>query len=883
MQLIDYFYRMGWELVYQDRIEGKAGNYQDFNQLELSTYSKKFLSRLPNGIYNHQYLAIKEFLQGKHVSIATSTASGKSLIFQISAIELLSRNPNAKILAIYPLKALAHEQEKKWKEVVAECGISVQIGRIDGSVSQTEREKIIKKAHILIMTPDVMHAWLLSKCTYSNILNFIKNIKLIIIDEAHNYSGVFGTNSAYLFRRLLYIIELLEGHAQLIASSATINNPKEHLQDLTGQEFCLIDHSQDGSPKKGIRFYLINPPAQTDLLSSLSQLMKFILQHTSYRFITFVDSRKQTEYIANITLRREEQDDEVNEEQFFYTNFVKGLPICPYRAGYEEIDRQRIQEQLTEGKLRGVISTSALEMGIDIPFIDLGILVGIPHSATSFYQRIGRIGRHQEGIILIVNDGSIITETIFRHPKRLLKIPLSESSLYLDNKRIQYIHALCLARQGGEDDTVKNFLGKEYDDFLPNVNFPEKFLELCHLERIGEISPEFQTMKAQAGEDPHHVYPLRDVDIQFKVEYRRGPQLRHLGSLSYSQVMREAYPGAVYYYQTQAFRVYRVNTFKRLIEVRPERKYTTKPNLLPTLIFPNLSEGNILISKKFGDLIIVECNLQIRESIAGFTEARGRNEIQINYPLDRTKGLYFDLPRFTRNYFTTGIIINHPILNNDIKNIILAEILYEAFLLKVPFERQDINFGADKYRSERTFFPKDSRFISIYDQTYGSLRLTSRFLEYDITKSVFQLALEIANNDSRYKQFANEIKALNVMCKALELEPTTLILEENIESEEIREQYEKIILPGSVGLDITSGRNEEFFIEDVFYHPKSGLSYKGRHLSETSKRYTADTSKASAPIIIVPINALVEIPGESRVGYYNYETGEIVDNNSVNE
>ena len=547
MQLADYFHQMGWELVYQDGMEGKAGNYKNFSELELSTYSKNFLSRLPNGIYNHQYLGIKEFLQGKHVSIATSTASGKSLIFQISAIELLSKNPNAKILAIYPLKALAHEQEKKWNEVVANAGINAQIGRIDGSVAQTEREKLIKKAQILIMTPDVMHAWLLSKCTHSNILNFIKNIKLIIIDEAHNYSGVFGTNSAYLFRRLLHIIKLLDGSTQLIASSATINNPKDHLQNLTGQEFCLIDQSQDGSPKKPIKFYLINPPPQTDLLSSLSQLMKFILQHTSYRFITFVDSRKQTEYIANIALRREEQDDDVNEEQFFYTDFVKGLPICPYRAGYEEIDRQRIQEHLTEGKLRGVISTSALEMGIDIPFIDLGILVGIPHSSTSFYQRIGRIGRHQEGIILIVNDGSILTETIFRDPKRLLKIPLSESSLYLDNKRIQYIHALCLARQGGEDDSVNNFLGKESDDFSPNVDFPEKFVELCHLERIGEISPEFQTMKAQAGEDPHHVYPLRDVDIQFKVEYRRGPQLRHLGSLSYSQVMREAYPGAVYY------------------------------------------------------------------------------------------------------------------------------------------------------------------------------------------------------------------------------------------------------------------------------------------------------------------------------------------------
>jgi len=881
MLLRDYFNQMRWELVHEFELKGKAGLYRNFKQLGLSSYAEKFLSEFSNGIYSHQYIAIKKFLQGENVSVATSTASGKSLIFQICALEIANKNPNAKILAVYPLKALAHEQEIKWNELIKKCGINAYVGRIDGSVAQSAREKIIKTARILIMTPDVIHAWLLSKCSSSAILNFIKDINLIIIDEAHNYSGVFGTNSAYLFRRLLHIIGLLDGKTQLIASSATIKNPQEHLMNLTGEKFYLIGPTEDGSPKKDIKFYLINPPQQVDLFSSLSQLMKFILQRTSYRFITFVDSRKQTEYIANITTRKEEKDDEVDEKDFFYSDLVKGLPICPYRAGYEEIDRQAIQERLTNGELRGVISTSALEMGIDIPYINLGILVGIPHSATSFYQRIGRIGRHQEGIILIINDSSIITETIFRHPERLLKIPLSESSLYLDNKRIQYIHALCLARQGGEDDTVKSYLGIENDDFSPQVNFPENFLELCHLERIGEISTEFQTMKAQAGEDPHHVYPLRDVDIQFKVEYRRGPQLRHLGSLSYSQVMREAYPGAVYYYQTQAFRVYRVNTFKRLIEVRSEKKYTTKPNLLPTLIFPNLSEGNILTCKKFGDLIIVECNLQIRESIAGFTETRGRNEIQINYPLDKTSGLYFDLPRFTRNYFTTGIIINHPILNNDLKNIVLAEILYEAFLLKVPFERQDISFGTDKHRAEREYFSKDSRFISIYDQTYGSLRLTSKFLEHDITKSVFKSAIEIANNDFRYRQFSNEIKALNIICEALELESTTLTFKQQTSVEDAIEQYEKIILPNSVGLDITSGRNEEFFIEDVFYHPKSGLSYKGRHLSETSKRYTADTPKASAPIIIVPVRALVEIPGESRVGYYNYETGEIIDNISL--
>ena len=136
--------------------------------------------------------------------------------------------------------------------------------------------------------------------------------------------------------------------------------------------------------------------------------------------------------------------------------------------------------------------------------------------------------------------------------------------MYLDNPRIQYIHALCLARQGGEDEVLKSSIGLESEDFIPKADFPSNFIELCNSERIGEISSEFQTMKAQAGEDPNHIYPLRDIDIQYKVECRQGPHLRNLGSLGYSQVMREAYPGAIYYYQTQTFRIFRLNAYEHL-------------------------------------------------------------------------------------------------------------------------------------------------------------------------------------------------------------------------------------------------------------------------------------------------------------------------------
>lgn len=871
-----FFHEKEWNVVHSFEIEAREGKYREYSSLGLSSAAKSVLAPFPKGIYEHQWMAIKQFQDGANVCISTSTSSGKTLVFNICAVEKLASNHKSRVLAIYPLKALSSEQEERWRTVAANSGLKCSVGRIDGAVAQSEREKIIKNADIVIMTPDVVHAWLLSKIGNSSVAKFIKNISLIVIDEAHTYSGVFGSNSAFLFRRIEHLISLAGGACQFIAASATIHNPAEHMKKLTGVDYSIIGNEHETSPRKKNRIVLVNPPKSVDLLTALSNLMRAVVKDTQHQFITFVDSRKQTEYISAIASRKGERDRDDDEGVGdMDLDLTKDLPVCPYRSGYEETDRNRIQKKLSSGELKGVVSTSALEMGIDIPHLTLGILVGVPSSATSYYQRIGRVGRHKDGIILIVNNGSIQTEAIFREPERLSAIPLSESALYLENPRIQYIHALCLVRQGGEDDSIKSWLGREDDEFLPEASFPPNFVALCNSERIGEISSEFQTMKAQAGEDPNHLYPLRDVDIQYKVECREGPHLRNLGSLGFSQVMREAYPGAVYYYQTQTFRVFRLPAYKHLIEVRREKRYTTKPKNLPTLIFPNLSEGNVLQSKKYGDLTIIECNLQIRESIAGLTESRGRTEIEINYPLDKEFGLYFDVARFTRNYFTTGLIINHKSLDRDVKVQMVADIIYEAFFMVIPFERQDIGRGSDKHRADRDGFSKGNKFVSIFDQTYGSLRLTSRFLEHDVISKVFECALDIAENDPRYNHCIEEIEVIKTVQNELKKDEEQLCLDNN-PSLPLDESLEKIIMPNSVGLDVRDGRNEEFFVEDIFYSPKLGLTYKGRHLSETGKRMATATETAGVTIIIIPVTALREIPGESETGTYNYDTGDIV-------
>lgn len=871
MELKDFLRNKKWKIVDIQKIPPREAKYYGYNDLGLSLHSIDLLKNdTPKGIYLHQKEAIKEALKGENICLTTGTASGKSLVFYISGIEKIKKQPNSKIIAIYPLRALGKEQEERWKRAFNKSNLDVAVGRIDGQVPIHERTKILISSQLLVLTPDIIHAWLLYNLSSKAAIDFFKDISLIVVDEVHNYTGVFGSNSAYLFRRMQHIVNSFHSSPQYIAASATIANPEVHLQNLIGVHFKLIDSSYDSSPKQEIEVKLIETPMKyrrkIDLLTPLTELIEGIVKSTDHRFICFVDSRKQTEYISSIIARSQIKED--IEENLDYSH-LQNLNVLPYRAGYELEDRNTIQERLSKGTLRGVISTSALELGLDIPFLDFGILVGVPRSSTTLYQRIGRIGRHAKGEVLIINTGDVYSDNIFRNPKQLLKMPFSEGALYLENKRIQYIHALCLARQGGEYDQLCSFLNKEESlDFETPVNWPIGFLELCEAERRGLISPELQNIKAQAGDDPNHLYPLRDIDVQFKVEYKSGPRQQSLGSLTYGQLMREAYPGAVYYYTTKTYRVYRVKIHSRIVEVRYEKKYTTTPNELPTLVFPNLSQGNIYKSYKFGQLIVAECNLQVRQVISGFKEKRGPNELDINYPLDPTLGLYFDQPRFTRNFFTTGVVFFHPELNKkDVRPLLIADILFKSFLIVIPFEERDIGFASDKNRTKTGKIKEGARFFCIYDQTYGSLRLSSRLLEERVLKQIFNKAVELAK-DRNFGINRETCTALEKIEKSLSKAPVEYGFEMGAGLEIDTKRYIKVIMPGSKGVAIHKD-NEEFFVDGIFFNPSwNALAYRGKYLSEK-------ISGKSDGMLAIHFDVLKEIPGESKFGIYDYETGEI--------
>jgi DEAD/DEAH box helicase domain-containing protein len=863
-----FFAERGWDVVDVLEIDGRRAQYFPYDYLNISEQSHDYLKNaFPRGIYGHQKEAMEAFLKNENVCLTTGTASGKSMIFYFASIEELSENPSAKILAIYPLKALGKEQGSRWQQAFQRAGLLAKVGRIDGQVAVSSRLEILKNSQVLVVTPDVLHAWFMSNLSNKNVIKFLSNLSLMIIDEIHNYTGVFGSNAAFLFRRIQHIMSIMRKPCRYICASATISNPALHLEKLLGIDFRIIDRASDTSPKEVLRIKLVNPYPSKDLLTNISDLLAFVAQEAGTKFITFVDSRKQTEYVASIVSRTQQKE---AEEEYLDYDHLKMMNILPFRAGYEETDRSIIQERLSEGSVSGVVSTSALELGIDIPHLNLGILLGVPHSATSFFQRIGRIGRSARAEVVVINRGDIYSENVFRKPQRLLHLPFSEVALYLENPRIQYIHALCLSRQGGEHHQICDQLNiDENENLESNINWPKGFMDMCKNERLGLVPPELQSIKEQAGDDPNHAYPLRDVDAQFRVEFKRGPERRSLGSLSYGQLMRESYPGAVYYYTARPYRIYRVRVQQREVEARREKRYTTTPINLPTLVFPNLSPGNVYSCVKFGKLVVTECSLQIREAIIGFKERRGPSELSFNYPLDRTANVYFDQPRFARNFFTSGVVLAHPIFNgSEVRTSNLAKILYEAFLMIIPFERADINYASDKYKINSNFVRVGDRFVCIYDQTYGSLRLSGRILEGEILAKTFQRIAEIAGHDLSQEMNKETLDCIEIICRDLQTPVEDVI--NSIGPDRIfkPDRYARVIMPGSKGLNIKRD-NEEFDVEGVFFSPSfMGLAYRGKHISEQNAKH-ADA------VISVPVGSIIGIPGESSFGLYDLETGEL--------
>lgn len=498
----------------------------------------EYLNNQFNGnLFIHQAQAIAEVMEGKNVVLSTGTASGKTLSFAVPVFNFLMRDSRAKAMFFYPTKALAGDQLRSLSDMAVALGLGKIVYRFDGDVHEPERREALKKGRLFICTPDVLHATILRRNEDPEYDALLANLALVILDECHVYSGAFGSNMAFVIRRLRQVCKRKGCDPCFIAASATSRNPGKHLEMLVGKSFTVIDESMNGSPHSGRQFLMVKPQREDDEECVYLFISKLVDE--GKRFIAFCHSRRMAE--------------------LFYYRLVERFPqlkqkVMPYRSGYEPEDRRLIEESLREGTLTGVISTSALELGIDLPGLEYCIHLGLPSTSMSFWQRSGRVGRQPgvQGKIVIIPSGNAIDDYYHNHPEKLYGRQLEELVLHLDNRCLLLSHFACARAESGDFENPS----------LDNEIFGKDFVDLC--DKIDEM--EFVDDILMSPE-PHRHLNIRCIDDP-TYEIPSGGRL--LGTITFSQLLREAYEGAVYRHMGEAYRVQRVRYKDQIVEVKPE-------------------------------------------------------------------------------------------------------------------------------------------------------------------------------------------------------------------------------------------------------------------------------------------------------------------------
>lgn len=722
----------GYMIVHEIDKPGKVASYH-VGAKDLGQRVEDYVNRNYQGkLYEHQYAAAKLVSENKNVCITTSTSSGKTAIFHMAALEILEKDPNARIIAVYPMRALGSQQVDSWQNKLKD----VKCGRIDGTIDPSERLRILKECSVITFTPDTVHTFLLGKLKddrFADALKkFLANLKLVIIDEVHLYRGMLGSNSAYLFRRLNSCTLLAGGKLpQYITASATINDPVQHSSDISGiDKFDIIGPNMDTSPSCPTKIFLIGiGKGLSNLLTELTSGLP-----DNCHSITFIDSRKDVVQVALDTEKA------LNMQQ---------IGIYPFKSGLEAEDYNNILNVLGTNKFKGVVSTSSLEVGIDIGALNVAILNGIPNSSTSFYQRIGRVGRggtNDEAVVIIMdNPNSIVTKRLFNDPQKLLSLPPEEPALYLDNKNLVNIQALHFVGDGLEFQSVAN---KNWDSDFKRVAglFPIKFSNICHDILNNQFSADYQQFMGLGGNYPEIVFTLRQFDVQYKAYERNNPD-QGLGELNMQNVLREAYPEAVYIYLRIPRRVVKVDKMKHEIileRLRGNQSVSTKPRT-GVLVTPQKSSqihGHI----RFGQLHVMNLGLSEFTTIKGYKEYirfanGGAIENIKDYPGD-----YWKQKSFNHTMLTEGVIITHPLMTSKIQRSLVAHLLYEVFLSSSAFERSDIEYCSGTLNTDIGVIKANTSFITIYDKIIGGLNITSRLMDPFELKRGFAMMVDLIDN-----------------------------------------------------------------------------------------------------------------------------------------
>lgn len=415
------------------------GDFRNFPETLNPKLANVLTNQGINSLYSHQEEAFQSITENKDTVLASKTAGGKTLAFLLPILnEYLNSDAPFGVMMLYPTKALSRDQEGTLGSLLKSAGASLRLGTFDGDTPREERRNIQRSADFVITNPDMLHAGILPNHN-RNWKNFLSKLRYIVIDEVHVYRGAFGSHVSNVFRRLLRVCEMHGASPTFICCSATIGNPGEHVQALFRRPFHVI--SKDGAPRPPRDLYLVNPPLVQSHGAALyrkgpgSISIPLIRQATEQgvRTICFCRARQEVERLYRAVIDRH-----------------PGLrnKIQPYRGGLLPNERRQLERDLFQGRITTIITTNALELGIDIGDLDLCILSGHPGTLAAFHQQAGRVGRKgSKAVVVFIAKDAPVDQYMVHHPEFITAAPVEQAWLNADNPYIILQHIPCAAHE----------------------------------------------------------------------------------------------------------------------------------------------------------------------------------------------------------------------------------------------------------------------------------------------------------------------------------------------------------------------------------------------------------------------------------------------------
>jgi DEAD/DEAH box helicase domain-containing protein len=570
-------------------------------------------------LFSHQVEAFHQISEGKDVVVTTGTGSGKTLCYNLPVLHRLMGEPAGRALYLFPTKALAQDQLGKLRPI-APPGIC--FATYDGDTPKRERAVIRKNAHIVLTNPDMLHVGILPH--HHLWARFLRNLRFVVLDELHVYTGLFGSHVALVLRRLLRLCEWLGSRPQIIACSATIQNPGEHFQALTGREAEVV--ASDGAPR-GERWIAMWNPPKVDAVNRRSPLMETalvtaFLMRLGVRLLVFSRTRIGAELVLTYVRRHLEEwgKDSLQEK------------IESYRAGYTPAQRREIERRLFTGDLLALSSTNAMELGVDVGHLDAVLLNGYPGTATRFRQQAGRAGRAERaGLAILIAGDDPLEQYVVSHPEVVLREGSHKAIIRPSNPHILRAHLACTAHE-------RPLAPHELE------NFPENSLDLLEeMEQGGVLQRRAGLWFFPATESPAPGVDLRGADETYLIV----ADGEVLGSMEEWRAFQWAHEGAIYLHRGESYRVQHLDIPQRLISVEPVwADYYTR-SVVETGVEP-LGEIQVrALGRGLARLMV----LRVMTQVVGFRRVALVGEEVLSYePLDlparsiETVGVRLELP-----------------------------------------------------------------------------------------------------------------------------------------------------------------------------------------------------------------------------------------------